>query len=76
MANFDRIMKRPAASHEIKAHARALAYLDDANKIMVALANEYGAYRPLPSRAYIEEIVARRRAGLRLDRAEYFRGAV
>jgi hypothetical protein len=66
---------RPAASHEIKARACALAYLGDANKIMVALANEYGAYRPLPSRAYIEEIIARRREGRSLARPEYNRTA-
>lgn len=61
---------RKAPSWEIKQRARALAYLNDTNKIMTALANEYGVDRPLPSRAYIDEIVERRRAGLSFKRRD------
>ena len=61
---------RPAPSFEIKGRARQLAYLNCPDKIMVALANEYGAYRPLPSRAYLMEVVERRRAGRTIERPE------
>ncbi len=63
MADF-KANYRPAPSHEIKAHARSLAYLGTVDKIMAALANEYGSDRPLPSRAYIQEVLERRAAGV------------
>lgn len=52
---------RPARSQEIKAHARRLLYLGDVGKIMVALANEYGANRPLPSRQWVAAQLEARR---------------
>lgn len=61
---------RKCASWEIKARARSLAYLNDANKVMVALANEFGVDRPVPSRVYIQEAIDKRRAGLSRVRAD------
>lgn len=51
---------KPASLGEIKNHAKRLAYLRAADKILVALANEYGAYRKLPSRASIEAMLEER----------------
>jgi hypothetical protein len=64
MANVT-VAYRPAPWHEIKHRARQFAYLNDPDKIMVALANEYGADRRMPSRAWIESVVAERNKPLR-----------
>lgn len=62
MADVTACMRRRANMADIRRHARTLAYLGSADKIMAALANEYGTERPLPSRSTIQAIVDARAA--------------
>ena len=48
---------KPAPLSVIRARARQLTYLRDSSKILVALANEFGVDRTLPSRASIETML-------------------
>ena len=42
---------------EKQAYARRVAYLGSPDKILAALANEFGATVPLPSRKFVETIL-------------------
>jgi hypothetical protein len=55
-------MKRGATMADIRRHAGTLLYLGSADKIMAALANEYGTERSLPSRRSIQEMLDARKA--------------
>lgn len=54
-------LNRPASMAEIKAHAKRLAYLRSPDKILAALANEYGADRPLPSVSFLNRTIDERK---------------
>jgi hypothetical protein len=53
---------KAATMADMRRHARRLAYLGAVDKITAALANEYGTYRKLPSRAFIEQVLFERNA--------------
>lgn len=63
---------KPTPRQQIRNHAERLAYLGDASKIRAFLIREYGDPSRVPPHAYLEDIVARRRA----QRSEPITGAV
>jgi len=62
MADVSAWMKRRAKMVDIRRHAKSLLYLGSVDKIMAALANEYGSDRPLPAAKVIRDMLAERRA--------------
>lgn len=50
-----------ASFDEIRAQAKRLAYLGSPDKVLAALANEFGADRKMPSRATIQNIIETRK---------------
>ncbi len=50
---------RPTPFVMIKAAVPRFAYLRTTDKVLAALANEFGADRPMPSRAYIQSVLDR-----------------
>ena len=61
--HFDEYRRKSAKMTEIKAETRRLAYLGAVDKVWTALANEYGTDRTLPSKAFIAQCIADRKAG-------------
>ena len=51
------ILHKPASSNAISAQAKRLAYLGSPDKVLAALANEFGADRKMPSRASIQRLI-------------------
>lgn len=58
--NGFRWARKPEPFEEIKRRVDALRYLGSVEKIMNALAYEFGADRKLPSRTYIQERINQR----------------
>lgn len=63
-------MHRRASMADMQRRAGELAYLNDAGKILSALRYEFGQDATLPSRAYVQGIVDRRRAALAFQRRD------
>lgn len=55
MGDTARWAYRPAPIDEVKRRVDGLLYLGTVEKIMAALAYQYGADRKLPSRAFIQD---------------------
>jgi hypothetical protein len=51
-----------ASMHELRNRVEKLAYLGDASKVLATLANEYGRDHRMPSRRYVEDVIADRKA--------------
>ena len=56
------IKVKPATMGEKQAYARRIAYLGSPDKIMAALANEFGTDVALPSRKFVEMVIMERKA--------------
>lgn len=55
------VIHKPASSNAIRAQAMRLAYLGSPDKVLAALANEFGADRKMPSRAAIQNLIDMRK---------------
>ena len=54
------LKQKPASMAQKQAHARTLAYLGAPDRILAALANEFGQDAKLPSIAFIEMVLMER----------------
>jgi hypothetical protein len=55
--NFSEYCRVSAKMRDIKIYARKLAYLRSTDKMMAALANEFGTERTLPARAWLQQCI-------------------